>query len=370
MAVIIFKPSEVCNSNCLYCGVVEKHRKVVMDYDLLETVFRNMNDYLTAKPGETIHLTWHGGEPCMLGVEYFRKALELQEKHCSRTKGRITHLLQSNLTIITQELIDVFKDMGIDRIGTSFEPLPNIRGFGPERDSDAYNRAFFKGVELLEKNGMVWGFIYVVHKRSLDKPIELFYYLTNMNPKAQPTFNQIYLYQEDKHKLAITPEEYADFLGALLPLYWENRNLYTDLKPVSSFINVIEGRGAMMCDYSGICSHNWMYIGPEGEASHCGRAGDFGFIDYGNIKTRTMIEIMNDKQRDLFKNRQKLLAEGECNGCRLWGMCHGGCPLDAYSAYGDFLRATPNCPGIKRLVENYIEPLTGLSVDMPYFRSI
>jgi len=365
MAVVIFKPLEKCNSNCLYCGVVQKKQDLVMDYDLLEIVFNRMNEYLEANPGEKITLTWHGGEPCLLGPEYFRKALDFQDRHCKETKDRIVHIIQSNLTIITQELIDLFKEMGIHTIGTSFEPLPNIRGPGKDRDSDVYNRLFFQGVDLVEKNGLGWGCIYVVHRRSLGRAREIFYYLTNMNLKSQPTFNKIYLYSGDEHNLNITPEEYADFLGELVPLYWENRIRYAQLKPISTFIEAIERGNNMVCDYSGRCAHHWMYIGPDGKASHCGRSGDFAFIDYGNIRDRTIHDILYDKKRDPIEERQLFLPENECKDCRFWGICHGGCPLDAYTAHGSFMKPTMNCSGIKRLLENYIEPVTGMEVNLP-----
>lgn len=364
MAVIIFKPLEKCNSNCLYCGVVKKHQDLVMSYDLLETVFVRINEYLESKPEERVSLTWHGGEPCLLGPDYFRKAIELLDRHCRNTKSRINHLIQSNLTLITQELVDLFIELGIDRIGTSFEPLPNIRGFGETRDSKTYNRLFFKGARLVEENGLGWGAIYVVHRRSLADPVGLFNFLTNMNPHSTPMFNKIYIYTEDEFNLGVTPEEYADFLGELLPIYLKNRERYQGLKPISTFIDAIEGTANMMCDYSGRCAHLWLYIGPDGKTSHCGRAGDFDFIEYGNIQNRSIEEILSDPGRNPIARRQEVLPEAECRDCRFWGICHGGCPLDAYHAHGTFLAPTGNCTFVKRFVEKYIEPVTGLHVDL------
>jgi uncharacterized protein len=365
MAVVIFKALEKCNSNCIYCGVVEKKQKNVMGYDLLETVFRRMNEYLCRFPEEEIAFTWHGGEACLLGVDYFRKALELQNLHCRETSHRITHLIQSNMTVITQELIDVFKEMGIDRIGSSFDPLPGMRGFGPERDSRKYNELFFRGIELVEKNGLSWGVIYVVHKRSLQDPIGIFRYLSNLNPASTPQFNKIYLYNGDEYGLDITPEEYADFLGALLPVYWERRSRIQDMKPISTVIECIEGRGNLVCDFSGKCTNRWLYIGPTGRLSHCGRSGDFDFIDYGDIRETSIRDALYHEKRTPLAERQGTLPRGECEGCRFWGLCHGGCPMDAYGRLGDFYKPSPECAWIKRFVEKYIEPFTGYSVDMP-----
>jgi uncharacterized protein len=364
MAVIIFKPLEKCNSNCLYCDVIKKHQDIVMSYELLETIFKRINGYLEIYPEEIIKLTWHGGEPCLLGPDYFRKALELLEKHCSTTKYRIEHLIQSNMTVITQELIDLFKEMGIDRIGSSFEPIPHIRGFGKTIDSKAYNRKFFRGVELVEKNGLSWATIYVVHRRSLGHATEILSFMTNMNPRSTPMFNKIYCYSGDEHNLDITPEEYADFLGEMLPIYWNNREMFNRLNPISSFIEMAEGAGHMVCSYSGECAYRWLYIGPTGKVSHCGRAGDYDCIEYGMIQDSSIEEILHDPKRDPIQERQIILPQTECRDCRFWGVCHGGCPLDAFIHYNDFYRKTNNCGFVKCFIERYLEPITGLRIEM------
>jgi sulfatase maturation enzyme AslB (radical SAM superfamily) len=120
MAIIIFKAIEKCNSNCIYCNVIKKHQDVVMDMGLVETVFGRINEFLLANPSETVTFTWHGGEVCLLGEQYLQKAHEIQTRLCPATGGRIKHLVQSNLTLITQGLIDAFKQLGITQIGSSF----------------------------------------------------------------------------------------------------------------------------------------------------------------------------------------------------------------------------------------------------------
>jgi uncharacterized protein len=366
MATVIFKATEACNSNCIYCEVVKKRQPMIMSYDLLALVFKKMNEYLVARPEETVTFTWHGGEACLLGAEYFRKALELQETTCPGTKRRIRHYVQSNLTLLTQELIDAFKSLGINRVGSSFEPLPNIRGFGPSRDSRLYNEKFMEGVNLLAQNDMPWGVIYVVHRRSLGMARNIFYYLSNLNLSSQPMFNKIYLYQGDPHHLAITHEQYADFLGELLPLYWENRTRFPNLQPVSRFVErVVDGRKASVCDFSGKCAYAWLYVGPTGKTSQCGRSGDFDFLSYGNIRDRSLEDILHNPLRDQICRRQDVLPREGCRNCRFWGLCHGGCPLDAYVEHGTFMKPSPNCAWVKRFLEKYLEPTVGVRVNLP-----
>lgn len=364
MAVIIFKAIEKCNSNCIYCDVIKKQQDEIMNYDLLKLIFIRINDYLKDNPDESISFTWHGGEVCLLGQEYFKVAIELQDEYCRETKARIDYQVQSNLTIITQEIIDLFIKMGIKQIGSSFEPIHNIRGFGSKRDSETYNRKFIEGIKLLNKNHLTWGVIYVVHRLSLKMPLEIFYYLTNLNIRSHPNFNQVKLFGEDKNNLAITGEEFADFLGAIFPVWLKNQDRYPNVQPFSRLLKCIqEHEMSMVCESAGICSFNWVYIGPDGETSQCGRAGDYKILSYGNLKNNTFEDIMHHKQRYQLAERQSILPEEECENCRLWGICHGGCPLDAFMTYGNFMKKSPSCEATKIFIEKYFEPITGVPVD-------
>ena len=370
MAVVIFKAIEKCNSNCIYCDVIKKGQDEIMNYELLKLIFIRMNDYLLEYPNENITFTWHGGEVCLLGPEYFRIAIQFQDEYCSQTKSRIDHQVQSNLTLIDQEIIDLFKKLGIRQIGSSFEPIPNIRGFGKKRDSYKYNQKFFEGIKLLNENHMTWGVIYVVHKLSLKMPLEIFYYLTNLNIRSHPNFNQVKIFGEDNNNLAISGEEFADFLGAIFPVWYKNKDRYPNVQPFSRLCkNIIEKDLSLVCESSGLCSFKWIYIGPDGETSQCGRAGDYNILSFGNLKDYTFEEIMNNPMRNQLAERQDFLPHNECEDCRFWGICHGGCPLDAYMTYHDFQRKSPSCEATKIFLERYFEPITGIQVNFKPIRT-
>jgi len=363
MITIIFKAVEKCNSNCIYCGVIKKHQNMIMEYGLLEEIFQKINDYLLKYPDENISFIWHGGEVCLLGAEYFYKAIEFLDKHCKTTQNRIIHSVQSNLTLINQEIIDALKILKVTSVGSSYEFIPHIRGFGKQRDTAEYNRKFFVGVNLLEKNGMRWGVIYVVHKRSLQNPLEVFHTLTNLNVTSSPQFNKIYIYDEDEHNLSITGKEFADFLGAIFPYWWKNRERYPQITPFSDFYNSYTcKKNRMGCELTGLCSHRWIYIGPTGKVTQCGRSGDFGILPYGEIQNQSFEDILTHPQRDELKNRVNFLRNTECKECRFWMVCHGGCPLDAILINGKINTKAPHCEWIKPFLTEYFEPVTGLEV--------
>jgi len=361
MATIILKASEQCNSNCVYCDVVFKqHAGADMPLEVLEQVFFRANEFLLACPEERVELLWHGGEPLILGPDYYREALRLQRHHCPETRGRIEHSIQSNLTLFSEAFVGIFRELGITAVGTSYDPEPHMRGPGKKIDSDTYNKLFMAGLSLIEKYGFGWGMIYVVTKKSLGRPLEVFSFLTNLNLRGGISFNPVLIYDEQRQDLSITPEEYVEFLGAIFPTWWQHRQRYPDVSPFKMLVdNIIHGKMSLGCADSGNCSHGYINVAPDGDTSQCGRSADWGLLSYGNISERTFAEILRDKQRDQLSQRNEILPQGECQGCRFWDLCHGGCPLDAYSQHHSFMHKSEWCEAKRGFIEKYFEPVTG-----------
>lgn len=368
MATIIFKPTESCNARCTYCDVVWKPvSKKTMSFDTLELIFKRIDEYLTSYPNEEVDLVWHGGEPLLLGVEYFKKALELQNTRCRSTCARIHHAVQTNLTLMSQKFIDVFRQLGINSVGTSYDPHPGMRGLGQNCDSEKYNREFYKGLELLRMNNFAWGFIYVVTKYSLTNPIDIFHHLSNLSVGKGFSMMPVLTYGSNASDVAISPHEYVDFLGAIFPVWYQHRIRFPNVDPFSSlYNNITKKQKSLSCNDSGTCATSHIYIGPQGEVSQCGRSADWDIIWYGTIHDHMLFEIISDPRKDIFNLRNKILLEGECAGCRFWWLCHGGCPLDSFPKHNDLLHKSEWCLAKKDFIEKYFEPITGISVTEPH----
>lgn len=361
MPAIIFKPTEACNSNCAYCDVITNKAPKTMSLDVLEKVFLRIGEYLDSPNAERTELIWHGGEPLLLKPYFFEEAIRLQEKYCGNHPEMLCHAIQTNLTLLKETHIDLFKKLGITQVGTSYEPIEGIRGLGATRDSILYNHKFLDALEILEKHGIGWGFIYVVTRRAIADPSGLFYKLANFTVNGSFSMNPVLIYGEDVHQLAITNEEYADFLGAILKEWWPVRDRFPNVEPFRSYLRNYEGARCLGCCDSGECSFMHLYIGPEGEASQCGRSGDWGILNYGNINDSTLYELLHHPDREILKQRKSVLPKADCQGCPYWEICHGGCPLDAWHGHGTFHKKTDWCLSKKLFLKNYFEPITGLT---------
>jgi uncharacterized protein len=336
-----------------------------MSLDTLALVLRRIGHYLVENPQEKVELVWHGGEPLLLGHDFFLRALELQHKYCDGALGRLSHSIQSNITLVDKGFVKVFRQMKVSGLGTSFEPIPHLRGFGATRDSDTYNRKFIDSVALLEESGINWSYIYVVTKRSLPLAEKLFYFLTNFTLHGSLMLNPVLIYGEDVHGLQITQSEYADFLGEFFKLWWLKRGSVPDVVPFIDYLSLYSGRDSgLTCSSAGRCAGTHLYIGPDGSTSQCGRSADWGIIQYKNIKEAEISDILSDERRMQIRDRSEILRAGECSGCRFWEMCHGGCPLDSFIEKHSFAHKSNWCAAKKLFLEKYFEPITGMRYAM------
>ena len=167
--------------------------------------------------------------------------------------------------------------------------------------------------------------------------------------------------------MAITQEEFEDFLGVIFKEWWEHRDRYQHIDPFDSYLQYYTtGYDSLSCCDAPTCGLH-LYLGPDGETAQCGRAADWDILSYGSIKDKPLKEIFADEQRALIDNRVNLLQTTDCKGCEYWRICHGGCPLDAYNGYKDYNRKTDQCLSKKLFLKKYFEPITGLT--FPKFKN-
>jgi uncharacterized protein len=325
----------------------------------LACFFRRLNEFLLARPWEQAEILWHGGEPLLMGAAFFDRARRYQETYCRETADRICHSMQSNLTLLTRNLLQSLGKLGVVSIGTSYEPFGNLRGLGKVRDAAAYKRRFLEAVDLLEAEQVAWGLIYVVTRHSLARPADLFTCLTNLAPPGGLRFNPLLPYGADLGHLRLTPEEFAHFLGAILREWWPRRGQARFVEPLAPWAqHLLPGQEPyLLCSEGGGCADTHLCVLPDGRASQCARAADWGLLDYGSILARSFADMFADPQREVVRRRQTVLPATECRGCRFWDRCHGGCPLEGWFAAGSFLAKGEWCRARTLFHETYLDPL-------------
>jgi uncharacterized protein len=372
---IILKATEYCNANCVYCAVRDKEtKKRRMDVDMLRKCVERMGEYLAVDPNRAVNVTWHGGEPLLLGAQFFRTVAAFQRQMLGPLARRVQHTMQSNLTLIDDDLALALKELGLTSIGSSYEYVPGLRRIGAENPStEEYNRRFFEGLALLRRHDLNTGIIYVVTSQSVDRPVETMIFLQNLLGKRQrgqfrinPMYREGEGAQASNAHLAVTPEQFGHFLGRAYVHWYPRRELLGNIMPLSITYSMVTETGrAHGCEESGVCAETHLSIAPNGDVFQCGRAMDNAVLHYGNVLDRSFDELLaHDLKRELATRPANLRAT-ECADCRFWAFCNGGCPVDAAIYQKDWRQKTYFCATKRIMCDEYVLPLHRSEGNLP-----
>ena len=323
---VMLKPiGSVCNLRCKYCYYIEKKDlyPAVNNYVMSDQVLEEfIQQYLHAQTMQQILFTWHGGEPLMRPVSFFRKALTLQKKYA---EGRqIDNCLQTNGTLLTDEWCEFFKENNF-LIGISVD--------GPQHCHDNYRRtkdnqpSFFnvmKGIALLKKHDVEFNIMGVVNDYNVDYPLEFYNFFKEIDChyiQFTPVVERI------DGKLAawnVPSEKWGDFLITIFD-EWVKKDVgnyfiqYFD----STLVNWV-GEQSGVCTLAKICGQAGV-MEFNGDVYSCDH---FVFPEYklGNIKNQTLTEMMYSPEQIKFGNDKFDKLPRQCKDCKYLFACYGECP--------------------------------------------
>ena len=374
---IIFKATECCNASCVYCSVGDKSSKPErMSLELARVFWRRVAEYLRADTKRVVNVTWHGGEPTLMGADFFNATRHIIKEELGSDVSRLSHGMQSNLTLLDDELIEELRLLGLQSVGTSYEYAEGLRGLGPRTDWKEYNRRFFEGLARLRRHGMGVGAIYVVTARTVDRPEQTMIFLQNLLGKAgfgQFRINALYHEGEAtlsaNAELAVTPEQFGNFLGRAFVHWYPRRQLLSGVAPFQGIYLALTGNSRWLsCEEAGQCGTTHVAVSPTGEIYQCGRSVDNGSFRYATLAECSFDEVFELSAKRELIERSKRLQESQCKECTIWAYCHGGCPIDSRIYHGDPYHKTFFCESRRIFIEQYVQPLLrkeGLLADHP-----
>lgn len=330
MAVItvLIKPSSSsCNLSCSYCFYkdISNKREIknygMMDYNTLNAIIQRV--YKIAE-GE-INFIFQGGEPTLVGLDYYKELIYLQEKH--NVKGlKIYNSIQTNGILIDEKWAKFLSENNF-LVGLSLDGPKDIHDLNRKY---LQNKGSYKEVEraviLLNKYNVNYNILCVVTKNVARHIIKVYNYYSKMGFKDLqfiPCLDRIDQLP-GQNPYSLTPKIYGDFLIKLFNLWYRDiqGNNGMNIRMFQEILNTLSGNEPQSCHMGDGCSMN-LVIESDGSAYPC----DFYVLDnwkLGNLKNDNILDIYNREKAYDFINESKTLSV-ECGQCEYYFICRGGC---------------------------------------------
>jgi uncharacterized protein len=335
---VMLKPrGPVCNLDCAYCYYLSKKdlypgADFCMTDDVLETFTRQ---YIEAQRVPEVTFGWQGGEPLLMGLDFFRQAVALQEKHC-KPGMRVVNALQTNGTLLDDDWCRFLHEHDF-LVGLSLD--------GPREVHDAYrvdkggNPSFDRvmaGLALLKQHGVEFNILTTVHAANAERPAEVYRFLRD---EVGARFIQfIPIVQREGEGVSarsvtarsVTAEQYGDFLIGVFD-EWVRRDVgrvFVQIFDVALAAWVGERPG--LCVFDETCG-NALVLEHSGDLYSCDH-----FVEpqyrLGNILETPLADLVgSERQRQFGLSKRDALPE-VCRACDVRFVCNGGCPKNRLKA--------------------------------------
>ncbi len=365
---VMAKPAGArCNLACRYCYYLEKGKmysiaeeqvvkpevntdemgRFCMSDELLE---RFVRQYIDAQTTREVLFTWHGGEPLLRPLAFYRKALELQRRYAG---GHIIdNCIQTNGTLLTEEWCRFLHDNRF-LVGISID--------GPRRFHDPLRQNSFervmRGIEMLNKYDVEWNAMATVNSLNVEHPAEFYRFFRDIGCRFLQ-FTPVVERRDERGRLvpglreggtltdtSVSPRQWGRFLCEVFD-EWSAHDvgeIFVQIfeATVANYVGVAPG----ICSLAPVCGHS-AALEHNGNLYSCDH---FVFPEHrlGNINERPIAELMySDKQRN-FGNAKRDSLPRQCRECRFLFACHGECPKNR------FVRDCHGEPNLNYLCEGY-----------------
>jgi uncharacterized protein len=323
---LLIKPASAdCNIRCEYCfyyeksGLYPEKKQHRMSNETLETL---VSGYMQTKQ-PVYQFGWQGGEPTLMGVDFFRTVVRLQGKY-GRPGAKVSNGLQTNGTLITPEMAALFKE---------YHFLAGISIDGPAEIHDLRRKTLvgtgsykqvMQGLEELRRHDVEVNVLVLVHHDNVTKPEAVFRHLVDLGF----TYHQyIPCVEMDKYgnplPWSITGAEWGEFLIRMFQIWSKGHVQTVSVRNFDAVLQMLVTGQAVMCTLGRNCS-DYFVVEHNGDVYPC----DF-FVEpellLGNIRSDSWESLRNSKTYRAFGSR-KLRLPGECQTCEYFTLCTGDCP--------------------------------------------
>jgi uncharacterized protein len=339
-----------CNLACSYCYYLEKSEMFAdsglhrMAGDLLEIY---IVQHIQASTEQTIFFSWHGGEPTLAGLDYFRRIVEIQKKHIPTGRFALNGI-QTNGTLLNDEWCQFLKKENFI-VGISIDGPERFHDFNRFRkDGKSIFDEVLRGFRLLQSHQIPCEVLCVVHAQNVGFPLQVYRFFKSLKAEFI-TFLPLVEKQTSGEKMVsertVPAKAFGDFLCAIFD-EWKTSDIGTvKIQIFEEALRTAFGLEHSLCILKPVC----------GRVPVIERNGDFypcdHFVDpvhhIGNIRQKSLSELLEGPQQEAFGQAKLDTLPNLCLNCEVIEMCNGACPKDR------FIKTPEGESGLNYLCEGY-----------------
>ena len=361
----IFQLTDKCVLSCKYCFAKGAHKGSVTTFktDILEKAIK--------QAFETRHkyvvFEWTGGEPLLVGLDFFEKVVEFQKKYTTKP---YENGVQTSGNHFDTELIDFLLDNNFS-ISTTIDGTEEIHN--QNRPANG-NLPSFEKVQrtrqyIIDK-GKNCGFISTVTKNNLGHEKEMLDYFRSLGEINSFHSNPYIYYSKNRVKdkdIALTNEDYAKYFISQFNAWIETGRVKPIPLTVDYFLQCLSTQkpsNNTICTFGRRCLSNFIALTPNGDAYNCPKFTGSQNMILGNINQQEIKDILSPKSETMNKmidERLKAINKCKSKKCKFFYICNGGCPYHSFvNSNGESLKEFDFlCEG-KMLVFKYLQDVVKL----------
>jgi uncharacterized protein len=374
---VLAKPSgATCNLACSYCFFLDKEllypgSKFRMSEDILETYIQQL---IAAHRSNEVTVAWQGGEPTLMGLQFYQRAIELQKKY-ARPGMRFENTMQTNGTLLDDEWCAFFKENNF-LIGLSLD--------GPRRLHDIHRvdkggaptfDKVMRGLRLLQRHGVEYNILVTVNRITGDHPVEIYHFLRDevgtswiqfipVIERLNPDGYNLVQVGDQVSPRSVRPEQFGRFLIQVFDewLAHDVGKIYIQTFE-AALRNWMRLPTSGMCVFEKTCGYG-LALEHNGDLYSCDHFVEPNYL-LGNIKDEHMLELVASEEQFRFGQDKYDTLPKYCLQCPVLFACNGECPKNRFSLTPD---GQPGlnylCAGYKGFFQRVDEPMKILAMLM------
>jgi uncharacterized protein len=386
---VLAKPTgPICNLDCEYCFFLSKEMlypgdRFRMADELLETYIRQL---LESHRTPEVTVAWQGGEPTMMGLDFFRRSVELVEQ-LRDPRQRISYTIQTNGVLINEKWATFFKENGF-LVGLSVD--------GPQHLHDAYRvdkrgegsfDRVMRGYEHLKHQDVDVNILCTVHAMNQNSPLEVYRFFRDdmgvqfiqfipIVERATETLlplanlgwsterkEQRPLYVQAGNRVtdrSVDPQAFGDFLSAIFDEWIQHDIGSVYVQHFDVALANRHGEPPGLCIFSETCGLA-LALEHNGDLYSCDHYVEPDYL-LGNINETPMIELVASEQQIEFGQAKRDTLPQFCRDCEVRFACHGGCPKNRFTKTPDGEEGLNYlCAGYKTFFNHVDHPMRVMS---------